>query len=229
MGCATTTHSAHTGIRQAAGVIAPPARSTSATGSTARSSPQAARPERLVIADHESSSRIERLLGELERAFAHTLLATAERGRDALAACHHDPDILIIDPNISEINGIEVTREWLKRPRAPRLIFVSKNDRHALTAFEVQTVDYLVKPVHPERLLAARSRGQFRSIRDLVSRAERDNGDAKALANADALRGVPGPRLQAVWAVGRAAIPDLPLAPIDDTGTELPLPGMSLG
>jgi two-component system, LytTR family, response regulator AlgR len=120
------------------------------------------RPMRIVIADDESSSRslIERRLGELEPAFDHTVLATAERGRDALAACRRETDILIIDPNISEINGIEVARELLKRPRAPRVIFVSKDDRHALTAFEVQAVDYLLKPVQPERLLQALERAR---------------------------------------------------------------------
>lgn len=123
---------------------------------------RATRPVRIIIADHEpiALARLQRILGELEPAFAHTVLATALQGRDALAACHHDADILLLDPDIPGLNGIEVARELLKRPRAPRVIFVSKDDRHALAAFEVHTVDYLLKPVHPERLLQALERAR---------------------------------------------------------------------
>jgi error-prone DNA polymerase len=80
-----------------------------------------------------------------------------------------------------------------------------------------------------ERLVAARSQRQFRSLRDLATRAALDQGDVKALANSDALRGVSGHRLQAVWAAGSAAIPDLPLAPTEDGYANVPLSVMSLG
>ena len=80
-----------------------------------------------------------------------------------------------------------------------------------------------------ERIVAARTTQQFRSLRDLVARAALDQGDAKALANADALHDVSGNRLQAAWAVGTAIVPDLPLAPTNDQSSDVPLPIMTLG
>ncbi len=49
------------------------------------------------------------------------------------------------------------------------------------------------------------------------------------LRGASVGRGVSGQRLQAVWAAGSAAIPDLPLAPTEDGDADVPLPVMSLG
>jgi len=80
-----------------------------------------------------------------------------------------------------------------------------------------------------ERIEVARAQRQFRSVRDLVARAALDQGDAKALARADALRELAGHRLQAVWTTGVAAVPDLPLAPSDEDRDSLPLSPLTLG
>ena len=73
-----------------------------------------------------------------------------------------------------------------------------------------------LKEAAGRRIEVARAAKQFRSVRDLVERAALDQGDAKALARADALRELAGHRLQAVWTTGVAAVPDWPLAPSDE-------------
>ena len=79
------------------------------------------------------------------------------------------------------------------------------------------------------RIESARAVRQFSTVRDLVNRAALDKGDASALANADALRELVGNRIQSIWATGNAGVPDLPLAPSDESDADLPLNPLSLG
>ena len=79
------------------------------------------------------------------------------------------------------------------------------------------------------RIESARAVRQFATVRDLVNRAALDRGDAGALANADALRELAGNRIQSIWATGNAGVPDLPLAPSDESDADLPLNPLSVG
>jgi error-prone DNA polymerase len=63
------------------------------------------------------------------------------------------------------------------------------------------------------RLVSARSERRFVDLRDLVIRAKLDEGDIKALANADALRNISGDRISALWDASAVRVSDLPLAP----------------
>jgi error-prone DNA polymerase len=79
------------------------------------------------------------------------------------------------------------------------------------------------------RIMVARAQRHFISMRDLITRAQLDRGDADALARADALSSLAGNRIQSLWAAGAAALPDLPLAPSDELHDAVPLNPLSLG
>jgi two-component system, LytTR family, response regulator AlgR len=124
--------------------------------------PNNARPSRIIIADDEAPARrrLCDLLDELQPAFAHSVVAEAENGKEALAAVSQGADILLLDIRMPEMDGIETARHLLRMENAPRVIFVTAYDQHALEAFEVHAVDYLLKPVRRERLLAALERAK---------------------------------------------------------------------
>ena len=61
------------------------------------------------------------------------------------------PDVVLLDLQMPELDGLAVVRS-LSAERAPAIIFVTAYENHALAAFEVGAIDYLLKPVRRERL-----------------------------------------------------------------------------
>jgi two-component system LytT family response regulator len=64
------------------------------------------------------------------------------------------PDLVFLDLEMPEMSGLNVVRS-LRGEKTPLIIFVTAYQQHALEAFEVGAVDYLLKPVRRERLSAA--------------------------------------------------------------------------
>ncbi|MFN7014178.1 MAG: LytR/AlgR family response regulator transcription factor, partial [Bacteroidia bacterium] len=60
-----------------------------------------------------------------------------------------NPDLIFLDIQMPEINGFQLLE---KLENVPRVVFVTAYDEYALKAFEFNALDYLLKPVHPERL-----------------------------------------------------------------------------
>ena len=118
------------------------------------------RPKRIIIADDEPPARrrLFDLLDELQPAFPHVVVAEAENGRAALQAAQQGADVILLDINMPEMDGLEGARHLLKMDNPPSVIFITAYEQHALAAFEVHAVDYLLKPVRRERLLAALQR-----------------------------------------------------------------------
>ena len=122
--------------------------------------PTPLRRSRIIIADDEALARrrLCDLLDELQPAFPHVIVAEAENGRAALQAAQQGGDVILLDISMPEMDGLETARHLLKMETPPSVIFVTAYEQHALAAFEVQAVDYLLKPVRRERLLAALQR-----------------------------------------------------------------------
>lgn len=118
------------------------------------------RPKRIIIADDEPPARrrLYDLLDELQPAFPHIVVAEVDNGRSALQAAQQGADVILLDINMPEMDGLETARHLLKMDNAPSVIFITAYEQHALAAFEVHAVDYLLKPVRRERLLAALQR-----------------------------------------------------------------------
>ena len=115
---------------------------------------------KVVIADDEPLAR-ERLRVLLAQEAGIEIVAEVGDGRSALEACAaHDPALVLLDIAMPGIDGLEVARHLSAFEPRPAVVFCTAYDAHALKAFEAAAVDYLVKPVRPERLQAAVERAR---------------------------------------------------------------------
>ncbi len=113
---------------------------------------------RVVIADDEPLAR-ERLRGLLSERDDVEIVAEAADGQHALHACaEHRPDLVLLDIAMPGIDGLEAARHLAAFDPRPAVVFCTAYDAHALSAFEAEAIDYLVKPVRAERLDAALER-----------------------------------------------------------------------
>src|SRR5436305_11379802 len=100
---------------------------------------------RAVLVDDEQLARDELayLLGQIGGV---EVLAHAGNGIEALAAIERlQPDVVFLDVQMPGLTGFEVARRLLGAPAAPHVIFVTAYDQHAIEAFEVNAVDYVLK------------------------------------------------------------------------------------
>src|SRR5215475_12499012 len=125
---------------------------------------------RIVVVDDEPLSREVRCY-ELGQLGTGEVVAQATNGLDAIAAVErHDPDLVFLDVQMPGLTGFEVARRLLQRDdESPALIFVTAFDQHAIEAFEVNAVDYLLKPVDAARLEQAIQRAKRRLSSDRAS------------------------------------------------------------
>ena len=70
----------------------------------------------------------------------------------------HQVDVVLVDIGLPGISGVSFARRLRERPAAPAVIFTTAYDNHAIEAFEMEAVDYLLKPVRLERLRKALDR-----------------------------------------------------------------------
>jgi two-component system, LytTR family, response regulator LytT len=117
---------------------------------------------RVVVADDEQLARDELcyLIGELDGV---EVLAQAGNGLEALEViARHSPDVVFLDIQMPGLTGFEVARRLAATDQPPSVVFVTAFDQYAIEAFEVEAVDYLVKPVDAVRLDAAVQRARRR-------------------------------------------------------------------
>ncbi|QJR16857.1 LytR/AlgR family response regulator transcription factor [Usitatibacter palustris] len=113
---------------------------------------------RVLIADDEAParSRLRDLLDDCRGEFPLTIVDEAKNGREALeAATREKVDIVLLDIRMPEMDGMEAARHLAGMPQPPAIIFTTAFDAYAIKAFEVNAIDYLLKPIRQERLLAA--------------------------------------------------------------------------
>ena len=106
---------------------------------------------RVVIADDERPARS--FLAAILRKFDDVhLVGEAANGMEAVTLIETKrPDLALLDLQMPELDGLGVVR-LLKKNRTPLIAFVTAYDEHAVHAFEVNAVDYILKPVEPARL-----------------------------------------------------------------------------
>lgn len=112
---------------------------------------------RTLIVDDEAlaRSRLRTLLGDCNAPGAE-VVAEASQGVEALQRLADTPfDLVLLDIHMPGMDGIEVATALRGRPDAPAVVFVTAHAAHAVTAFELDAVDYLTKPVRGERLQQA--------------------------------------------------------------------------
>ena len=121
-------------------------------------------PVRTIIVDDEPLAR-RGLTTLVERHVEFTVVAACADGREAIARIAElKPDLVLLDVQMPEVTGFEVL-ERLPPDVLPVVIFVTAYDEHAIRAFEVRALDYLLKPVSQKRFDEALGRAAAR-VRD---------------------------------------------------------------
>ena len=113
---------------------------------------------RILIADDEAPARarLRDLLDECRDRFPLAIVDEARNGREALEVVNREKvDIVLLDIRMPEMDGMEAARHIAGMVQAPAIIFTTAFDSYAIKAFEVNAIDYLLKPIRVERLLAA--------------------------------------------------------------------------
>lgn len=108
--------------------------------------------KRCLIVDDETPAREELLyiLGDIEGV---QVVGQASNGIEALELIRTlSPDIIFLDIQMPQMSGMDVARELLNESNRPKIIFVTAYDQFAIEAFEVNAIDYLLKPISEERL-----------------------------------------------------------------------------
>jgi DNA-binding LytR/AlgR family response regulator len=106
---------------------------------------------KVLIADDEPIAR-QILREHLESLPSLEIAGEATTGSEAIARIFDtQPDIVLLDLQMPELDGLAVVRS-LRGDRKPAIIFVTAFEKYALDAFDVDAVDYLLKPVRRERL-----------------------------------------------------------------------------
>jgi two-component system LytT family response regulator/two-component system response regulator LytT len=118
---------------------------------------------RVLVVDDEQLAR-EELCYQLEQLGDIEVVAQAGNGLEAITAVDKlEPDLVFLDIQMPGLNGFEVARRLGERTEEmPALVFVTAYDQHAIEAFEVNAVDYLLKPVEASRLEQALQRARRR-------------------------------------------------------------------
>lgn len=113
---------------------------------------------RTLIVDDEplAIERLQILTGQQDGV---SLVGTASDGASALRMVEAlSPDLLLCDIAMPDLNGLEVAAAIDRLDNPPAVVFVTAFDQYAVAAFDVAAVDYLLKPVSPERLARALAR-----------------------------------------------------------------------
>jgi two-component system LytT family response regulator len=149
---------------------------------------------------------------ELARSLLRQLLPSDE-GNEIVADCangfeavraysEHKPDLIFLDVQMPKLDGFEVIE--LIGPD-PAVVFVTAYDTYAMRAFEVYAVDYLLKPVSQERVVASVARARQRLQKEIATPAPNLSSAARA----------PGAYLERVVVKDGAKVHVLPVSRID--------------
>jgi two-component system, LytTR family, response regulator len=142
-------------------------------------------PLRVVLADDERPARLA-LAGLIAEAPDVRIVGEAANGTEAIALIERErPDLALLDLQMPEVDGLGVVR--LVRPDClPLVAFVTAFDEFAVQAFELNAVDYLLKPVDAERLAKTLDRARERLRQGAASaEGERVRAAAEAIAGRD--------------------------------------------
>ncbi len=124
---------------------------------------------RTIIVDDEELAR-DRIQSLLEMQPDVDIVAICTDGVMALEAIEkHRPDLVFLDVQMPGMDGFEVV-EHIDQANAPAIVFVTAHDGHAIRAFEIHALDFLLKPFDQTRFEKAldRARGKIRSAKSTV-------------------------------------------------------------
>jgi two-component system, LytTR family, response regulator AlgR len=112
-------------------------------------------PLKILIADDEAPARnrLKDLLGDIANV---SVIAEAKNGKQAIdLAIEKQPNLLLLDIRMPLMDGLEAAEHAQKLEPKPHIIFTTAYDAYAIRAFDLNAIDYLLKPIRLERLQAA--------------------------------------------------------------------------
>lgn len=110
---------------------------------------------KLIIADDETPAR-NRLRDLLSEIADVSIVAEAQNGKEAIELAEtHQADVLLLDIRMPLMDGIEAAQHAQKLAHKPNIIFTTAFDAYAIKAFDLNAIDYLLKPIRQERLETA--------------------------------------------------------------------------
>jgi len=113
---------------------------------------------RVFIADDEEPARerLRELLADVAAEVPTSVVGEARHGLEALERVPASgAQVLLADIHMPGMGGLELARHLAGLERSPAVVFITAHDRHAVEAFELNAIDYLLKPVRASRLAAA--------------------------------------------------------------------------
>ena len=113
---------------------------------------------RVFIADDEAPARerLKALLADIAGELPTRIVGEARNGIEVMEAFPASgAQVLLLDVAMPGMSGLETARHLARLPAAPSVVFVTAHDEHAVEAFELNALDYLMKPVRASRLAAA--------------------------------------------------------------------------
>ncbi len=113
---------------------------------------------RVLIVDDEALARrrLRDVINDNAVALPVNIVGEAANGKEALQQLHKtQAQVLLLDIRMPEMDGIETAEHLLTLEQVPAVIFTTAYDDYAIKAFEVNAIDYLLKPIRPDRLIAA--------------------------------------------------------------------------
>jgi two-component system LytT family response regulator len=118
---------------------------------------------------------------ELETLLGHfpdlQVIGSNERASQAIKEINEKkPDLIFLDINMPGLNGFELLEQL---DEAPEVIFVTAYDEFAIRAFEVNALDYILKPVNPDRLKDAVLKLEKKSLQNVKDQNDKLNLDRK--------------------------------------------------
>ena len=116
---------------------------------------------KVLIVDDEilARQRVKDLLADCASKLPLEVVGEAQNGIEALKIMEStEVDVVLLDIRMPDMDGIELAQHLTRLPNPPAVIFTTAYHDHALEAFEVHAVDYLLKPVRLGRLFSALSR-----------------------------------------------------------------------
>lgn len=164
---------------------------------------------RVIVADDERPARsfLTNLLGHFPDV---EVVGEASNGAEAVELIERvAPDLALLDLQMPEVDGLGVVR-LLRKDRLPLVAFVTAYDEYAVRAFEMNAIDYLLKPVEPARLRATVNRAIER-----LERADLRPGDAERVQAAASEYAASQP-LAPLKRIPVRVREDIYLVPVDD-------------
>ena len=143
---------------------------------------------RVIVADDERPAR--QFLMTMLRSFEDVdIVGEAQSGKETMRVIEKtQPDLAFLDLQMPEMDGLSIVRS-LRHGRIPLVVFVTAFDEHAVSAFEIEALDYLLKPVDRGRLRTTIDRAHERLERASLAEQERDRPSTPALSELPALAG----------------------------------------